>query len=234
MDSSFTGTISDVYAMGAVRGTSRVGGLVGYADRGNISNAFATGHVSSSNSATSVGAVFGAVNTGYVSGTSGPLRVVTSNLYWDSTTSNQTADATGGGGVAIATAAFKNVLPTGLVSTPWATGAGLYPYLKVFYPTTPRSIDGIASLSSGAVAVRGQVTQYSNGTLLNGGSASTGVNGYYYSLVGSNTLITDSAIAESVESISLVSGGNNYSYVPAVSFTGGGGSGGDRHRHEIG
>jgi mucin-19 len=227
MDSSFTGTISDVYAMGAVRGTSRVGGLVGYADRGNISNAYATGHVSSSNASTSVGAVFGAVNTGFVNNVNGALRVVPSNLYWDNTTSNQTVDATGGGGVAIATEDFKNVLPAGLVSPTWEKGAGLYPYLKVFYPTTPRSIDGIASLSSGAVAVRGQVTQYSNnGTLLNGGSASTGVNGYYYSLVGSNTLFTDSAIAESVESISLVSGGNNnYNYLPTPTLTGGGGTG---------
>jgi hypothetical protein len=117
LDISYTGTISDVYAMGAVRGTSRVGGLVGYADRGNISNAFATGHVSSSNSATSVGAVFGGLNTGFVNGNSGPLRVVSSNLYWDSTTSNQTADATGGGGVAIATAAFKNAATLALSVT---------------------------------------------------------------------------------------------------------------------
>jgi filamentous hemagglutinin family protein len=223
LDSNYTGSISDVYAMGAVVGKANVGGLVGYADRGTISNAFATGHVSSSSGAASVGGVFGAVNINYVSGSSGPLRVTRSNLYFDTTTSNQSSDGYGGVGMSIS--ALKAVLPTGFVITPWATGAGLYPYLTAFYSTTPRAADGIATLSNGTVAVRGQVTQYSNGTLLNGGSASTGANGYYYSLVGANTLFTDSAIAESVSGIALVSGGANYTSLPTVSITGGGGTG---------
>jgi hypothetical protein len=146
-------------------------------------------------------------------------------LYWDNTSSNLLADGTGGGSTALTTTAFKGALPTGFGSTEWGTSAGMYPYLKVFYPTQPRAIEGIATNSDGSVAQRGQVAQYTNGTLLNGGTASTGVNGYYYSVVGSNTLFVDSAIPEVVSGITLLTGGGGYTGNPTVSFTGGGGSG---------
>jgi hypothetical protein len=75
------------------------------------------------------------------------------------------------------------------------------------------------------VAQRGQVAQYTSGTLLNGGTASTGANGYYYSLVGANTLFTDSAIPESIATITVNSGGSSWNNNGTVTISGGGGSG---------
>jgi filamentous hemagglutinin family protein len=229
LGSSFSGTVSDFYAMGAVAGTQNVGGLIGYAERGTVSNGYSTGMVvgnaTTAPSPFYSGAVFGKVNNGYVSGSSGPLRLVPSNLYWDNTSSNLLVDAVGGGSAALSTTAFKAGLPTGFGGTEWGTSAGMYPYLKVFYPTQPRAIEGIAYNSDGSVAQRGQVAQYTNGTLLNGGTASTGVNGYYYSVVGANTLFTDSAIPEVVSGITLLTGGSGYSGNPTVTLVGGGGSG---------
>jgi hypothetical protein len=226
---NFTGTISDFYAMGAVAGTQNVGGLIGYAERGTLNRGFATGMVVG-NAATAPspfhsGAVFGRFNNGYVSGGSGPLRLLPSDLYWDNTSSNLLADGTGGGSTALTTTAFKGALPTGFGSTDWGPRAGMYPYLKVFYPTQPRAIEGIAYNSDGSVAQRGQVAQYTNGTLLNGGTASTGANGAYYSVVGSNTLFVDSSIPEVVSGITLLTGGGGYTSLPTVTISGGGGSG---------
>jgi len=161
--------------------------------------------------------------------------VTASGLYWDSTTSNLAVGETRMSSVinsgvsfsaALTTAQLQGTLPSGFVTpTEWNTSAGLYPYLKVFYPTQPRAIQGVAYLSNGSVAQRAQVAQYTSGTLLNGGTASTGVNGYYYSLVGANTLFTDSAIPESIATITVNSGGSSWNNNGTVTISGGGGSG---------
>ncbi|MDB5963468.1 MAG: hypothetical protein JWP59_4762, partial [Massilia sp.] len=192
LDSNYTGSISDVYAMGSVRGTTRVGGLIGYADQGTISNAFSTGHVSSSSGASSVGGVFGAVNTGTIS--VGVPRVTRSDLYFDTTTSDQASDSYGG--IGLHTMALQGSLPsTNFATANWGAGTGLYPYLKLFYPNTPQALSGVALLGNGTDdAVRAQVGLYSGGVLLNGGTASTGVNGYYYSLVGAGALLPDATL----------------------------------------
>jgi filamentous hemagglutinin family protein len=197
--STFTGSVSDFYAMGAVKGNTNVGGLVGYADRGTFSYGFSTGYVASTSNATSIGGSFGGLNVATL--TTSPsitYRVNRNNLYYDTTTSNRSTDPAGGGGTGAATslttAVLQGTLPTNFSSTNWGTGTGLYPYLKVFYPNAPQAISGIATLSNGALAVRAQVGMYNNGTLLNGGTASTGINGYYYELVGASALRSDSSL----------------------------------------
>ena len=225
LESSFTGTISDFYAMGSVTGTQNVGGLIGYADRGTLTNGYATGMTSfntvSNPSPAKIGGVFGNFNTTI-------NRVTNSNLYWDTDTSNQSAS--GGFGTGLTTAQFKSTLANtagfNASNTNWNTSAGLFPYLQVFYPTQARALEGYAYLSDGTtVAKRAQVGQYTSGTLLNGGTASTGVNGYYYSVVGSNTLFTDAAIPEAVASIAVTSGGGSYVSNGTLALSGGGGTG---------
>ncbi len=197
-EASYTGTLSNFYAMGAVKGNTRVGGLVGYADRGTFSYGFSTGYVTSSSNATSIGGSFGALNTSVISGST--YYVTRNNLYFDTTTSNRSTDTTGGGGTGAATGltttALQGALPhSNFATATWGTGTGLYPYLKVFYPTTtPQAISGFATLTSGAAAARAQVGLYSNGLLLNGGTASAGVNGYYYELVGASALRSDALL----------------------------------------
>jgi len=226
LGTNFTGTVSDVYAMGAVTGTQNVGGLIGYADRGSITNGYATGMTTFNTAippaSPSIGGVIGGFNT-----TLG--RVSASNLYWNTETSN--VSASGGLGTGLTTAQFKGTLSntSGFngSNTNWGTSAGMFPYLQIFYPTQPRAIEGIAYLSDGSVAKRAQVGQYTGGTLLNGGTASTGVNGYFYSVVGSNTLFADAAIPEGIDSVTVdpASRGSGYNNTPTVSFVGGGGSG---------
>ncbi|NBU44304.1 MAG: filamentous hemagglutinin N-terminal domain-containing protein, partial [Betaproteobacteria bacterium] len=197
VDSNFTGSVSNVYAMGAVNGVTNVGGLIGYADRGTFNSSYSTGYVNSSGA--SVGGSFGGLNSALLTSPS-TYRVVRNNLYFDTTTSNRSADATGGGGTGaatgLATSALQGVLPhTNFSTGTWGTGVGLYPYLKTFYPSTPQAISGIAMLSNGSVAAQAQIGLYANGLLLNGGTASSGVNGYYYEIVGSGALRTDSTLS---------------------------------------
>ena len=197
-DLNFTGTLSNFYAMGAVKGNTNVGGLVGYADRGTFNYGFSTGYVTSSSNATSIGGSFGGLNSAIFTAPS-TYRVVRNNLYFDTTTSNRSTDIAGGGGTGAATGltttALQGALPhANFATATWGTGTGLYPYLKVFYPTAPQAISGIATLSNGGLAARAQFSLYSGGLLLNGGTASTGVNGYYYELVGAGALRSDAAL----------------------------------------
>ncbi|NBU60140.1 MAG: hypothetical protein EBS23_10385, partial [Betaproteobacteria bacterium] len=221
LDSGYSGTIKNSFAMGAVVGNSNVGGFVGYADRGTLQTSYSTGHVAlnSGSTATSIGGFVGSLNT-----TSGATLPTFTNVYFDSTTSGRTADGLGTTttvrGVALTTtqlqgAATTPALPNGFSSatfTPtgasntlgiWATGSGLYPYLRELfggpltlttvnnvttgaYNQTPQAISGTASLATNAAAVGAQVGVYAGGKLLGGGTVSTGANGYYYTLVGTS------------------------------------------------
>jgi hypothetical protein len=94
----------------------------------------------------------------------------------------------GGGATAgvtsLTTAGFQSgVLPGNLDSTTWATGLGLYPYLKWQYPNaTPQAISGFAQNNDAA----GKVTTVINGAVV--GTSSIGANGYYYSLIAPGAL----------------------------------------------
>jgi hypothetical protein len=198
-DTVYNRTVQDFYATGAVIGTTNVGGLVGYAARATFNYGYSTGIVLSTNSATSVGGSFGGVGTGTtVTGTS-PNQVTTywvirNNLYYDSTTSGMSTDAAGVGGTGpatgLATASLLGALPHANFATgTWGTGTDLYPYLKAIYGSSaPQAISGYAYLADGTTkAVKAQVGIYGNGYLLNGGTMTTGANGFFYELLANTT-----------------------------------------------
>ncbi|NDC75734.1 hypothetical protein EBZ70_10725, partial [bacterium] len=230
LETNFSGTISNSYAMGSVNGTatsgtSYLGGFVGYAQRGTLTNLYSTGYVSGG-AGNVAGAFFGGGNFNQTNGSPAPGSVVASNLYFDSTTSgfatNQTTAATNTANntsitptvaSALNTANLQGALPTGFASATftatgatnvlgvWATGTGLYPYLREMFGgplvlgtgtgafnQSPQAISGTVTLAGGAVAASAQVGLYASGALLNGGFSSTGANGYYYTLVGASTL----------------------------------------------
>ena len=217
LDDAQTGALTDIYAMGSVTGTQQVGGLVGYAGRGTITNGFSTGAVSSSSGATSIGGALGVVNQTFLANTS-TLPVTQSAVYFDTDSSGLLQDGAGGTSVGQATIELKSVLPSNFNQLNWSTSTDLYPYLSVFYPITPHAISGLASLSNGEVAVAAQVNHYSHGVLLNGGAASTGADGSYYSIVGSRSLMPDANVPGAIESITLNSGGSGYTSVPILTL----------------
>ncbi|MEI9991651.1 MAG: MBG domain-containing protein [Rhizomicrobium sp.] len=170
---SDSSSIANAYAMGAVRGSSGVGGLVGYYGIGSIANVYATGAVSGS---ANVGGLIGqSIVNGVPHG------------YWDTQTSGQSsggASATTGE----TTAALQGTLPSGFDSTVWGTGAGLYPYLKSFFPNGVEAITGTAySDAAGTAALAGATVKAMTGGASAGLDASTGANGYYYLLVAPGT-----------------------------------------------
>ena len=201
--------VQDVYATGAVMGTTNVGGLVGKADRVTFSNGYSTGMVTSSTSAASVGASFGSVGTGTTVTFSGNPQVQTTtywvirnNLYYDSSTSGMSTDAAGGGGTGaatgLATASLLGALPhANWLSSAWGTGTNLYPYLKSIHgASTPQAISGFAYKTDGVtVAERAQVGVYGGGYLLNGGTMTTGKNGFFYELLSSSAAFNDAKLS---------------------------------------
>jgi len=198
-DTTYTRTLQDFYATGAVTGTTNVGGLVGYAARGTFSYGYSTGMVSSTSNATSVGASFGGVGTGTTVTGTAPNQVTTywvirNNLYYDSTTSGMSTDAAGVGGTGpatgLATSSLLGALPhANFVTATWGTGTDLYPYLKAIYGSSaPQAIWGYAYLADGTTkAVKAQVGVYGGGYLLNGGTMTTGANGFFYELLANTT-----------------------------------------------
>ncbi|HEX7798986.1 MAG TPA: GLUG motif-containing protein, partial [Asticcacaulis sp.] len=155
------GTISDAFATGAVTSLGGVaGGLAGGVTYGAISNAYATGYVR------------GATTAGVVGSSNGSTL---SNLYYDSGTTGQSDVAATG----MATAQMQSGgLPSGFDPAVWATGAGLYPYLKSAFPNGVQAISGMATDLAGAPVAGAGVTLYAGGAVL--ATAGSGANGYYY------------------------------------------------------
>ncbi len=178
---SFNGSIEQSYATGSVSATGTIadaGGLVGANSFGStIDQGFATGDVASSGTATHAGGVVGFPG----SGTS------VTNSYYDALTTGRAAGAQADGSTGLSTTALQGALPTGFASSVWATGAGLYPYLKWQYATTPEAITGTAVSLTPTTSVAGaSVNIYMNGSVI--GATSVGANGYYYALVAGNTI----------------------------------------------
>ena len=170
------GTIINAYATGAVRGNAIIGGLVGFNLSGGISNVYATGAV---------------VGRSDVGGLVGDQQGSVSNAYWDTQTSGMAAgfgfDSNAQTVTGQTTAQLQGMLPSGLSSSAWGTGTGLYPYFNWQYPTTPQAISGIAyNNGGGTVLSRGTVSALADGASL--GSSSTGANGYYYILTPGSTI----------------------------------------------
>ena len=176
------GTIINAYATGAVGGNAIIGGLVGFNLSGTITNAYATGAVTARSD---------------VGGLVGDQQGSVSNAYWDTQTSGTAAgfgfDANAQTVTGQTTAQLQGTLPSGLSSTAWGTGAGLYPYLKWQYPTTPQAISGTAYRNGGGTVLSGgTISALVNGTNL--GSSGTGANGYYYLLAPSGTISSNAAV----------------------------------------
>ena len=161
------GTVSDAFATGAVSGHNFVGGLAGVLEGGTISNAYAMGAVSGNSS---VGGLAGVLAGGTIT-----------NAYWDTQTSGQ---STSGGGTGLTTADLQTALVAANLGSNFVGGAGLYPYLKSFFPNGVQVVSGnaykdggVTPLASGANGAA-TVSIASNGQTLS--SVTTGANGYYY------------------------------------------------------
>ena len=110
------GTIINAYATGAVRGNAIIGGLVEFNLSGGISNVYATGAV---------------VGRSDVGGLVGDQQGSVSNAHWDTQTSGTAAgfgfDSNAQTVTGLTTAQLQGALPSGLSSSAWGTGTGLYP-----------------------------------------------------------------------------------------------------------
>jgi hypothetical protein len=172
---STSGSVTDVYATGAVSGGSYIGGLVGYKQAGAITDAYATGAVSGTSR---VGGLVGLVDGGLVT-----------DSYWDTATTGQTTSF----GTGLTTSALQGVLPTLQNASLWSTGPGLYPFLTAFFPNGVQAISGIAYSNSGVTpaASTGAAPTFVFVDISGVQSAvSTGANGYYYLAMPAGTLST--------------------------------------------
>ncbi len=199
--------IDNSYATGQVSAVfSYVGGLVGVNNYGTITNSYATGGIAltfqhslfpndSINDGHGSGGVIGRNYDGTVS-----------NIYWDTGTTGQVygvgADykndvrqdpATDTTTTGLTTAQLQGTLPPGFSSSIWATGGGLYPYLKAFYPNGAHAISGYAYTAASTAAAGASVSLYANGAQL-GSTVYSGANGYYYDLLPAGTVTTRTPI----------------------------------------
>jgi filamentous hemagglutinin family protein len=199
-----SGTIVDSFATGPVTGFARIGGLVGMVLGGQIVDTYASGIVAGSGSGNSEGGLVGLLDDGGSvshSYSTGPVSGgwvyggligniidggVATDDYWDVQTSGLPQLESWAQGDT--TAQLQGALPGSFSSATWGTGAGLYPFLKTFYPAGAKAVSGIAYGDAGITPLGGGVTV----TLDAGGtpadSAITGANGYYYIAVPAGTI----------------------------------------------
>ncbi len=206
------GTVSDSFATGGVFGNLYAGGLVGYGDaNGTITNSFSTGYVHAVTSGGGlVGHFIGTIN----------------NAYWDTTTSGTTVgvgDAggstiTGTGATGLTRATLQNgSLPSGFSSSIWATGNGLYPYLKALFPNGMQSISGYTYASNGTAAPATTLAVYIDGTQVANTTAASGADGYYYLMAQPGTVSSSThiGITGTTHNASSV-GGTAYTDMPTL------------------
>ncbi len=201
---SSAGTVSRSYATGAVTGLERVGGLVGTND-GSVTQSYATGAVSGSqsigglvgsmdggrvNQSYATGAVTGDAGSPFLGGLVGRISVGTvTDSVWDTQTTGLTTAPGGAGGLGLTTADLQNGnLPAGFSPAVWATGPGLYPYLRTFFPTGVQAVTATVQPAGAASPAGIQVGFHAGGGLLGGGTVSAGANGYAYQAVAAGTL----------------------------------------------
>ncbi len=204
------GTITDSFATGGVFGNLYAGGLVGFSTGGSISNSYATGYV---HAATSGGGF-----AGYASGTA------ITNSYWDTTTSGSSigvaVTASSGTPTGLTRSVLQNGnLPTGFSSAIWATGSGLYPYLKALFPTGMQSISGTTRDATGAALPAANLALYIDGAQVRT-TAASGADGYYYLMAQPGTITsgTPVGITETDHGGTTLTG---FAYSDAPTLTGG-------------
>ncbi len=190
--------INTSYATGAVKGGSYVGGLVGWAAFGTITNAYATGKVSApygyggglvgENDAT----IGNAYATGVVTGSSPLGGLVAYNYptgtvstsYWDTgTTGFSTSDGSANSYGMTTAQMMQSAKFSGWDFTnTWGITSGVsYPYLRALDPAGIQVVSGIVT---GAVA-GAPVAIASDGTLLT--NSAVGNDGFYYAMLPANT-----------------------------------------------
>lgn len=203
------GTVNNSYAMGVVSGGFVVGGLVGN------NHIFREGEISNS---LSTSLVLGGANGGGIVGYDN-LAATISNLYWDVETSGASQGGGYGlplGAVGLTTAGLQSG-PLSLDPTAWAGGAGLYPYLKSFYPNGAQSVSGTAFQADGVTALIGAgVGVYAGGGLLGGGAAISGANGYYYAIAHAGAVGGSQGLGVSVTPSGGAVAGAIYSDLPVL------------------
>ncbi|HTM80137.1 YDG domain-containing protein [Asticcacaulis sp.] len=195
-----SGIISNSYATGSVYARTQGGGLAGINNGGTIINSFATGALTGTGA---MGGLSGSDNGGTIT-----------NSYYDSGTTG----AVNGLGTTLTTAQLQGGLPSGFSSSAWATGTGLYPYLKTFYPGGLQAITGTAQNNSGGAASAAQLAFYTGGAQL--GSASSGANGYYYFVTAPGTATASTELGATL-TLNGASGVSGLSYTNAPSLSGG-------------
>lgn len=232
-----TGDVGYSYATGAVRGSYAVGGLIGLNDNGGMHDNFATGAVSGVNSVggllgVSYGNTSNSYSTGAVTGTSNVGALIglygsgqATSLYWDKDTSG-IVWAGNNGLTGLTTRQMQGLDPLangGYFSASdmggaFAGGAGLYPYLKDFFPGGVDVVQGFAYKADGsALASTGagaaHVSAISGGRIV--GGATTGANGYYYVFLPAGALTANAGVAASTAANAAIGADN------AVSFASG-------------
>lgn len=182
-----SGSINNAYSLATINqlssGSNYIGGFAGN-NSSTITNSFSSGYLAG---------VVGTTTGGFIANASGGTAT---NSFWDVNTSGigtdgSTSGSAGGTGKSTANL-FTQATFTGWdFSNTWSIlGGNSYPYLTVFYPTTPRAISG----SSSAVANTG-ATLAVNGSITD--STTVGANGSYYFLEGNNQISgIDSSIAD--------------------------------------
>ena len=190
------GSIANSYATGSVTGTSRVGGLVGLNSR-TITNSYATGSVT---------------GTSYVGGLTGSDlwgAGITTDSFWNTTTSGQATSA-GGTGKTVAqmmqlsTFTSWNIANTGGIGAVWRIYEGhtaplLISFLK---PLTLANVSKTYNMASQTGTVNGALS----GQAAKGVNVGNYSNSYYsnqqgYDIIGGNLSITQKALTMSGLSI---------------------------------
>jgi filamentous hemagglutinin family protein len=226
------GSISNSFATGSAKGRFYVGGLVGLSDNGPITNAFATGSATAESVAGGLvghlagGTVDNVYATGYASGSNGLFGVVSSNAlivnaYYDTNTNTNNGIGYNDGSYSVTgltTAQLQGSLPSGFSSSAWATGTGLYPYLKTFSPNGLQAFTGTMLDSNGEAVGAAQVALYTGGVQL--GSASSGANGYYYFVTAPGTTTSSTELGATL-TLNGASGVSGLNYTNAISLSGG-------------
>jgi filamentous hemagglutinin family protein len=204
--------ITDSYAAGSVVGGFFKGGLVGWLDNGSlVSNSYATDAVSAGG-----GGLIGDMEGGQVADSLvlGYARQSALVLLLDAGTITQSyfdTDTTGafygtGGSTvgALSDAALIGALPAGFDSAIWGTGAGLYPYLKSFFPITPQAVTGTAD----PVGTPVSVGLDAGGSFA--GRATTNALGAYYIAVPAGTFAAGSNLLAYVNTNAATGASNEF------------------------
>jgi filamentous hemagglutinin family protein len=212
-----TGPVTVAPATGASQGGTFVGGLLGFANSYvTLNGAYATGLVTVGPYSAYVGGLVGGG-----AGTSTDTSLA--NGYYDADTTGMPGGVQADGSTGLTTAQLQGALPAGFDPAAWATGPGLYPYLRSFYASglaPSEKISGYAYAANGSAAVGATIGVYTGGVLLTGADATSGANGYYYYLAPPNsvTAATPVGVTETLSGAGAVSG---FTFVDAPSVVGG-------------